>query len=163
MRWLVVFVKSFALGIEFYSPVDIGCQFGWQPYGLILLPLHYWKWNKRDWPPGEKRKKKKTGSMKWKQWAQSVGDWVWRCRVGIIKRAWSRRGAGTCFEHWSALEQDIEPPNVDGDCPAQLVHSDTFPSRIACAYSSGINKDFFFFYFFSPEGHGDVQVFLPSS
>lgn len=29
-------------------------------------------------------------------------------------------------------------------------------------FSSGINEDDFFFYLFSPEGHGDVQVFLPS-
>lgn len=90
-----------------HSPVDIGCRFGWQPYGLILLPLRCWKWNKQDWPPGEK---KKTGSMKWKQWAQSVGDWVWRWKVGIETWAWSRRGAGLFFEHWSAVEQDIEPP-----------------------------------------------------
>lgn len=38
-----------------HSPVDIGCRFGWQPYGLILLPLRCWKWNKQDWPPGEKK------------------------------------------------------------------------------------------------------------
>lgn len=51
------FVKSFTLGSVFNSPVDIGCRFGWQPFGLILLLLHYWRWNKQGWPPGGKKTK----------------------------------------------------------------------------------------------------------